>query len=61
MVPLQVIANLNSPGLEELIGMRKKLYIDRWLSITLTFALLNQVLYLRQCYATNVLFVGLQF
>jgi hypothetical protein len=29
IVPLQIIANLNSPGLEELIGMRKKLYIDR--------------------------------
>ena len=29
IIPLQIIANLNSPGLEELIGMRKKLHIDR--------------------------------
>ena len=28
VVPLEIIANLNSPLLEELIGMRKKLYID---------------------------------
>jgi hypothetical protein len=30
MVPLQIIANLSSPGLAELIGMRKKLHIDRY-------------------------------
>jgi hypothetical protein len=28
VVPLEIIANLNSPLLEELMGMRKKLYID---------------------------------
>ncbi len=32
IIPLQIIANLKSPGLEELIGMRKKLHIDRLLS-----------------------------
>jgi hypothetical protein len=32
IIPLQIIANLNSPGLEELIGMRKKLHIDRLVS-----------------------------
>ena len=33
VVPLQIIANLNSPGLEQLIGMRKKLHIDRYLPL----------------------------